>query len=138
ELRSTLLPLKPVALETDIDAVSLPSARAVSVGLILNELVTNAIKYAYPDDKEGTICVYLECTDEQIELSVEDDGIGMPEGEEQGSGLGHRLVRSLAAQLGGRFACEASSPGSSCMVTFPRQPTSRRKQQRSGVNAHLG
>ncbi|HUG45388.1 MAG TPA: sensor histidine kinase, partial [Sphingomicrobium sp.] len=46
ELRSTLLPLKPVALETDIDAVSLPSARAVSVGLILNELVTNAIKYA--------------------------------------------------------------------------------------------
>ena len=128
ELRATLLALKPVALETDLDEIRLGSARAVSVGLIVNELVTNAIKYAYPDDREGTICVYLTCDEEVVEIGVEDDGIGTDvEQSEAGTGLGHRLVRSLSAQLGGRFLCSVDPPGMSCIVTFPRNPPSIRR-----------
>lgn len=134
ELRTTLLPLKPVALECEVDEFSLPSTRAVCIGLIVNELVTNAIKYAYPDDAGGTICVYLECDDGVAELSVEDDGVGISvagadaEGLKEGnssSGLGHRLVRSLAVQLGGRFECSVEGGGTSCMITFPLEACGR-------------
>lgn len=126
-LRSTLLPLKPVALQCEVDELSLPSTRAVSVGLIVNELVTNAIKYAYPDDREGSILVYLECSEHVVEVGVEDDGIGISDqsGDSEGHGLGHRLVRSLAAQLNGRFECRTETPGASCVVTFPLDPGSR-------------
>ena len=131
ELRATLLPLKPVALETDIDEMNLPSTRAVAVGLIVNELVTNAIKYAYPDDREGTICVSLTCVDDVVEIIVEDDGAGIAAEAtpDSGSGLGHRLVRSLAAQLGGRFVCNVDPPGTSCTVAFPRDPAAGRLEQ---------
>lgn len=127
ELRSTLLPLKPVALECDIDEISLPSTRAVSVGLIVNELVTNAIKYGYPDGREGTICVYLEATGGMVEVGVDDDGVGFcPDTlEVQGTGLGHRLVRSLAAQLGGRFQCSTEEGATSCLAAFPVEPPQR-------------
>lgn len=127
ELRSTLLPLKPVALECDIDALSLPSTRAVSVGLIVNELVTNAIKYGYPEEREGTISVYLEINAGIVEVGVEDDGVGFSEGKmnAEGTGLGHRLVRSLAAQLGGRFQCSAEAGETTCTVTFPLDPPQR-------------
>lgn len=134
ELRTTLLPLKPVALETEIDEISLPSTRAVAVGLIVNELLTNAIKYGYPDDREGTICVYLTCGEELVEVRVEDDGVGNPADRpaEEGSGLGHRLVRSLAAQLGGRFTCDANPPGLTCAVAFPAEQP-RREPRREAL-----
>lgn len=127
ELRTTLLPLKPVALECDVDEISLPSTRAVSVGLIVNELVTNAIKYGYPDGREGTISVYLECSGGTVEVGVEDDGVGFEVAtiQNEGTGLGHRLVRSLAAQLGGRFQCSAEAGQTSCMVAFPLDPPAR-------------
>ena len=129
ELRSTLLPLKPVALETDIDEVKLPSGRAVAAGLIVNELLTNSIKYAYPGDREGLICVYLECEDSVVELGVDDDGVGLAKGGAKGSGLGHRLVRSLAAQLGGRFECDARDTGTRCVVVFPVDATPSSREQ---------
>lgn len=131
ELRATLLPLKPVALDVDVEELSLPSTRAVCIGLIVNELVTNAIKYAFPDDREGSICVYLECDGSQVEVGVEDDGIGFTDEGVDVSGLGHRLVRSLAAQLGGRFACQVEGAGMSCTVTFPREAPSGRQQQQA-------
>jgi len=126
DLRSTLLPLKPVSLQVELEELSLPSARAVSVGLVVNELVTNAIKYAYPDDREGSILVYLECAEGVAEVGVEDDGVGIAgEIEAQATGLGHRLVRSLAAQLHGRFECSCDPPGTSCILTFPLDPRIR-------------
>lgn len=134
-LRATLLPLKPVALETQIDEVRLPSERAVAVGLIINELVTNAIKYAYPDDAEGAICVCLGCVDATVEILVEDDGIGMPpEAFKDSGGLGQRLVRSLAAQLGGGFECSVDPPGTRCTVVFPRQNPATRERRAIGTS----
>lgn len=125
DLQSTLLPLKPVSLRTEIHAINMPSARAVCIGLIVNELLTNAIKYAYPDDSQGQILVYLECAHGRAVLGVEDDGVGIAEEVRVGSsGLGHRLVRSLTAQLHGRFECSCDPPGTSCVVTFPVEASS--------------
>ncbi|MCJ8519584.1 two-component sensor histidine kinase [Pseudorhizobium tarimense] len=84
------------------DPVSLTSDRAVSVGMIVTELLTNAIKYAYPEGGEGEVRVaFTARSPEQALLVVEDDGIGWSEGDTpKGTGLGSRIVKSMAATLG--------------------------------------
>lgn len=89
-------------IQLQADAVSLTSDRAVSVGMILTELLTNAIKYAYPEGGEGDVRVqFVKRGVEHALLVVEDDGIGWSEGETpKGTGLGSRIVKSMAATLG--------------------------------------
>lgn len=80
----------------------LPTDRAVSVGLLVTELVTNAYKYAYADRDPGEVRLRLEPRDDSSALiAVEDDGIGWDgTGEPQGTGLGMRIVRAMAQTLG--------------------------------------
>jgi two-component sensor histidine kinase len=84
------------------EPVSLTSDRAVSVGMIVTELLTNAIKYAYPAGVEGEVRVTLTRQgDNEALLVVEDDGVGLEEGSSpKGTGLGSRIVRSMATTLG--------------------------------------
>jgi two-component sensor histidine kinase/CheY-like chemotaxis protein len=86
-----------------LDSISFASDRAVSVGMIVTELLTNAIKYAYPGDTDGEIRVELKLiSDEEALLVVEDDGEGFdPQGPIQGTGLGSRIVVSMAKTIGG-------------------------------------
>jgi two-component sensor histidine kinase/CheY-like chemotaxis protein len=86
----------------ELERVTIPPDKAVSVGMIVTELITNAYKYAYPDGVEGEVRVRVRRKDENtILLSVEDDGIGWSgEGKPQGTGLGTRIVRSMASTLG--------------------------------------
>jgi len=73
---------------------------AVPLGLIINELITNAQKHAFPAGSTGRIQVTLEKSAEALRLMVADDGVGL-QSKVRGSGLGHRLVRALAQQLAG-------------------------------------
>jgi len=83
--------------------------RASTLGLILNELLTNALKYAFPGGRVGTITVSLTNEGDDIVLEVENDGAGLPEGFdlENSHGLGLELVKMLAIQLGGSVACRS-------------------------------
>jgi len=85
-----------------LDPVSITSDRAVSVGMIVTELLTNAIKYAYPGDADGEIRVELKrLSDEDAIIIVEDDGQGFdPQGPVRGTGLGSRIVASMAKTIG--------------------------------------
>lgn len=95
-------PEKPLDLILDADPISITADRAVSVGMIVTELVTNAFKYAYPDRSGGEVRVRLKRTGEnEALLRVEDDGIGIQPGSApSGTGLGSRIVKSMAATLG--------------------------------------
>jgi two-component system, sensor histidine kinase PdtaS len=122
DLRSAIVGSRPVALLCDVDSHAISHAQAVALGLIANELVTNAVKYAFPDDRDGTIRVAFVRRDGEFCLSVEDDGIGVPRPlpESEGNpGTGQRLVRALALQLRGRFESQARGRGSAFTVTFP-------------------
>jgi two-component sensor histidine kinase/CheY-like chemotaxis protein len=79
----------------------LPTDRAVSVGLLVTELVTNAYKYAYADRDPGEVRLRLEAQDTNVALiAVEDDGVGWDgTGQPQGTGLGMRIVRAMAQNL---------------------------------------
>lgn len=92
----------------------------ITCGLIINELVTNALKYAFPDQREGRIAVRLdECAD-GLELAVIDNGIGMKK-DAQGStpSLGLLLVETLAEQIQGKLFIENAN-GTAVKVRFPR------------------
>jgi two-component sensor histidine kinase len=110
--------LRPVALIVEAEPHLLPTERSVQLGLVLNETVTNALKYAFPEGRAGTVWVRFVREGEDFVLIVSDDGIGLPqEGElterrpRRGSGLGTRLLAALAAQLRGTFTRRAGEGG---------------------------
>jgi len=107
-----------ISIEVDVDEAGFPLDRAVPIGLIVNELVTNSVKYAFDEDG-GVIKVALRI-DETIgeaKLSVSDDGRGIVPARTGSFGLG--LVESLTGQLGGRRTTPELSKGTTTIVSFP-------------------
>jgi two-component sensor histidine kinase len=101
-----------------LDAVPIlvPTEKAVSIGVIVTELVTNAFKYAYPDGGSGEIRVLLRNVGSKVNLRVEDDGVGWQgEGLARGTGVGTRIVNALARGL--RSTVEYSA-GTGCCVSL--------------------
>jgi two-component sensor histidine kinase len=111
-----------VCLRYALDPVSLTMDQMIPCGLILNELITNSLKYAFPDERSGEILVSLRCEAGGIvTLAVADDGVGLPP-EVKGKvseSLGMRIVDILTSQLGGSFV-QQSNDGVRSTVTFTR------------------
>jgi PAS domain S-box-containing protein len=91
--------------EVHAEHISLPIDRAIPCGLIVNEVVTNALKHAFPDDRTGRVDVFMsESTDHRLRLEIKDDGVGIPASSEHPQqSFGLRLVGMLAGQLHGRI-----------------------------------
>ena len=104
---------RPVSVAVQADAGTAVSSQAVSIGLIVTELVINALKHAFPDRHEGAILVKYEVEGAHWRLSVSDDGVGRTdEGAEAArTGLGTSIVESLARQLGGRVELSSGPQG---------------------------
>jgi len=98
--------VRPVAVSADVDDADLDMGVAVAVGTIANELVTNALKYAFPDGRAGRIELSFRKEATGCVLCVCDDGVGILSDRPQGSGLGGRIVRQLALQLRGSLDIE--------------------------------
>jgi two-component sensor histidine kinase len=112
-----------VALELAIEDVSLAVGKAIPCGLILNELMTNALKHAFPDERTGRIRVELaRVAGGGLRLVVSDDGVGLPAGLdfETSASLGLQLVRMLARQLGAELDV-SSVGGTRVRVTVPAE-----------------
>lgn len=105
--------------ESEGGEAELDSSKAVAVGLILNEALTNAFKYAVQPGRTLSVRVNLRKEDGRLKLSVCDDGPGVPVGAEGGDGLGLRLIRELVAQLKGELRVESSVAGLSLAFDFP-------------------
>lgn len=108
----------------DMDAIALPVEKAIPCGLILNELLTNALKHAFPGGRRGTVTVALHATaGSELTLSVMDDGVGLPSGfaVAECRSLGLHLVSDLAAQLDGRLVI-AGDNGTRASVILPFNP----------------
>jgi PAS domain S-box-containing protein len=107
-----------IVLETDIESELLPTDRAITIGLMVNELVTNALKYAFPGDTKGTVLVTLKRAPGELRLTVSDDGKGV-DPRRADSGLGGRLVEGFAQQLGGQLERESGNKGTIVCLTLP-------------------
>ncbi|MGY6569185.1 MAG: sensor histidine kinase [Salinarimonas sp.] len=102
------------------DSVVAPTDQAISLGVIVVELVTNAAKYAYPGETSGEIRVLLRREDPaRVELVVEDDGVGFDIADTpKGSGLGTRIVRAMAANLKSEIRYDPAHAGTRAMLGF--------------------
>ena len=109
-----------VALQIDVEPVSLTVDKAIPCGLILNELMTNTLKHAFPAERRGTIRVELRKLDAQVILGVRDDGVGMPPGFDlsKSKTLGMQLVNTLVLQLDGQLEITRDG-GTALKITFP-------------------
>jgi len=110
-----------VALHFELEELSLPVEQAIPCGLILNELVANCLKHAFPNAVAGTIRVELRLApNHSVLLSVSDNGVGMSPSLdlESVNSLGVQLVMTLAEQLEGQLEI-IRAPGSTFRITFP-------------------
>jgi chemotaxis protein methyltransferase CheR len=112
-----------VVLKTDIENELLSTDQAIPMGLIVNELVTNAVKYAFPNETKGTVRVTLKRVPGELRLTVADDGKGV-DPRRADSGLGGRLVEGFAEQLGGQVERESSGQGTTVRLIFPAREDS--------------
>ncbi|MCP3459655.1 sensor histidine kinase [Bradyrhizobium sp. CCGUVB23] len=108
--------VRSIAIQVHCESFSVKSSQAGSIGLIVNELVTNAFKYAYPEGQAGTVEVDITRTGGQVTITVRDDGIGCP--SEVKSGLGTRLINLLTAQMNGRMTRSPLSHGCEVRVVL--------------------
>lgn len=105
------LTLKAEAVEIDPD-------RAVAIGIIVNELVMNAVKYAYPDGA-GPIHVHLQSCQGGLELAISDDGVGLQVKQDpRSTGMGQRIVHAMATKLEATAERDASHTGTRIVLRF--------------------
>ena len=109
-----------VVLQCDVDEVVASSAAATSISIIVNELVTNALKHAFNGERAGKVIVSGRAGN-GFELTVADDGVGMAKGSKtsRDEGLGTRLVQSFAKQLGAKHQVDSSGEGTTHRLHIP-------------------
>lgn len=109
-----------IRLDFDMDEVSFSVDKTVVCGLLVNELVVNAFKYAFADKEEGVLSMVLKKKSRDIQLRISDDGPGLPDafGEIQGEGLGTILIQNFAEQLDADMQVHSDENGTSFSFTF--------------------
>jgi two-component sensor histidine kinase len=105
-----------IQLKLDLDAVAVPASQAAALALIVNELISNALKHAFPG-RAGVVQVAIRRTPEGFALTVADDGPGLPEGGPKG--FGSTIIQLLCQQVKATLAYEDAAPGTRVVVTMP-------------------
>jgi PAS domain S-box-containing protein len=130
-LRTYSVQMNKVSIRLDVDKVPLSLDIAIPCGLIITELVSNALKYAYPGTRTGSILVKFRAlpTNKGYELTVADDGVGLshPIDYESTTSLGLRLVHMLTEQLRGQIHVQ-SAPGTRFIIEF-KDPIERSQKR---------
>jgi two-component sensor histidine kinase len=122
DFREAVSDLRPIGFFVQAEAHQLSVSRMGAVGLIVNELVTNALKHAFPEQtREGAVNVTFHRDGVDFILRVADDGVGSG-ASTTGAGLGMQLVKALAAQLAGHIEMDSSPSGTTQRLIFPVTP----------------
>lgn len=108
---------KGVFLKMDIQDLKLDVDTLVPLGLIINELITNSLKYAFPNNKSGTLLISLHEKNNELKLIVEDDGVGYDPEKVREHSFGHTLINALSEQLGGKIT-KRSTKGTSTQISM--------------------
>ena len=119
ELSQSLLHGRGPTLSLKAEPIFITTDQAVSVGVVVAELVTNAVKYAYGPNGEGEIRILATRNPNgTASVRVEDDGAGMGDGSPKGTGLGSQILKAMASDLRGEIRFETSLRGTHAVVDF--------------------
>jgi two-component sensor histidine kinase len=120
-----------ITLTLALETVALEPDRAIPCGLLLNELLSNCLKHAFPNGQTGEIHIALRTRQEQVTLSVRDTGVGFPEGSDfrHTHSLGLQSVYLLTEQLGATITLERTG-GTTFTLTLPFDPSQGQGEHR--------
>ena len=112
-----------ISLQYDIQDISLDVDTMIPLGLIINELVSNALKYAFPDGSKGTLSISLKEKEKNYELVIKDSGMGIPEDfdPKKAKSLGLLIVNSLVSQINGTLE-QSNRDGAEFRIVFTEKP----------------
>jgi len=123
-----------LSLDVSADNTITTADTSVSLGLIVTELVINALKHAFPQDRKGKILVAYQSLSPNWTLSVTDDGVGMPRGRDTAkAGLGTSIVQALAKQLGATILVAPANPGTKVSIAYAHIPALINESGRLGA-----
>ncbi len=108
-----------VELDLSIEDPPLPTRTAVPLGLVVNELATNSLKYAFRGRDAGGLGLHMSAGTEGLEMAIRDGGPGIDPEAHVDSGLGQRLVAPLVEQLGGTLDHDSSAVGTRHTLRIP-------------------
>lgn len=109
-----------IKLKMDVESIQVDINTAIPCGLIINELISNAIKHAFPGDKKGEIYIKFYQKDDKLNLTVKDNGVGLPEEIDLQNidSLGLKLINTLVDQINGEMEIN-SNDGTDVTIAFP-------------------
>jgi two-component sensor histidine kinase/CHASE3 domain sensor protein len=109
-----------ISIKSNIAQIKMPIDQSINLGVILNEWVSNAVKYAYPT-ATGEIRIELKVVEQdKAQLIVSDDGVGFSEGQKAlGTGFGTKIVNAMAISMAAEVAYKRNNPGTIAVLTFP-------------------
>jgi two-component sensor histidine kinase len=108
-----------------VPGIEIATVRAISTALLVNELIANAAKHAYPEESSARVWVNLtKANENKIVISIRDEGIGLPSGFDlkSGKGLGMRIIGALAKQLDAEIQIQVRHPGTEFRILMPLKP----------------
>ncbi|TXN00066.1 PAS domain-containing protein [Methylobacterium sp. WL64] len=108
-----------IRLRLDLEAVEVPAAKAPPIALMMNELITNALKHAFPEDHAGRLSVTVAPEENYFRIKISDDGVGMPAQVMEQRSFGKRLIGTLCRQLNASIAWQSNNPGTTVNVCLP-------------------
>lgn len=106
-----------VRIALDLEQVYLPASKAAPLGLLVNEIMTNALKHAFAGGRTGTIRIEIRGRDAMLRIKITDDGVGLPQTPGQGK-FGRTLIDTLVRQLNASLTCSAG-PGTEIGIAMP-------------------
>jgi two-component sensor histidine kinase len=121
------VPDKDIRLRLELEPIELDVESAIPCGLILNELVSNSLRHAFPDQAKGSILVRLHKNgDAHLKLTIRDSGVGLPKKTNplESTSVGFRLIRGLLSQVDGDWSYKHRK-GSEFLVTVPTERSGR-------------
>jgi PAS domain S-box-containing protein len=117
-----------ISLHFDLEAVEVPVEKAPAIALMMNELLTNALKHAFPDERPGRLSITVRPDGRHFGIKIIDNGVGMPRDVVGGRSFGKRLIESLARQLSASIAWSPAGPGTMIDIRLPRESADSRER----------
>lgn len=122
DIIETLQTNTKIELDLHCEQVKLDMRQILPTSLIANEVITNVVKYAFPDQDSGKIAVHLSEENRRVKLKIKDDGIGLPDdfGTHKKGSLGLSLIETLTQQLQGDFSYRSHQKGTTFILRFDK------------------
>lgn len=122
------LPHGQVELRLDLESLDVPAAKAAPLALLLNELVGNAVKHAFPDGRKGRLTIRAGRVERKLQIVVEDDGVGLRHAPAPEGSFGKNLIDMLVRQLRGQLTWRDMEPGTGAEILVPMDAEEARSE----------